>query len=134
MRQQLLQVWERSVLATHSFLSASDFDKIKKIVHRINFEQLPVYCAVSENSVLAFIGVEGKQIEMLFVDPDYFGCGIGKMLMTYAFDSLGANNVSVNEQNVGALAFYFASGFEVYDRQPVDGLGLPYPILNMKKM
>ena len=31
-REQLLDVWEKSVLATHDFLSATDFHEIKDIV------------------------------------------------------------------------------------------------------
>ena len=72
-REQILNVWENSVLATHHFLTSTDFEEIKELVSDINFNNLQVFCITKENPVLGFIGVADKKVEMLFIDPKYFG-------------------------------------------------------------
>ena len=39
-RNQLIKVWEDSVLATHYFLKKEDFEKIKSVVEHIDFNLL----------------------------------------------------------------------------------------------
>ena len=41
-RQQVLTIWKKSVLATHDFLTSSDFEEIKELVNNINFHYCPI--------------------------------------------------------------------------------------------
>jgi putative acetyltransferase len=132
LREQVLSVWERSVLATHKFLSEQDFHEIKEMVMTIDFALLDVVCLIQDNKVIGFLGVSDKKAEMLFVDPDYLGQGLGKKLMNYAINELSVNKVDVNEQNANAVAFYQRFGFETYERTDKDDQGRPYPLLRMK--
>ena len=66
-----------------------------------------------------------------FVDPAYFGKGVGSSLLSHAVSVLGADRVDVNEQNERALGFYERHGFVVTGRSQVDGTGRPYPLLHM---
>lgn len=52
LREQLLSVWERSVLATHHFLRPEDFITIKALVHTIDFSQIGNEVLVKQNSEL----------------------------------------------------------------------------------
>lgn len=131
-KQRLLNVWERSVLATHDFLSRRDFEEIKNFVAEINFHDLPVYCLITEDTVIGFIGVSDRNIEMLFIDPSYFNRGLGKQLLSFAIEELCANKVDVNEQNPGAIAFYKKFGFEIVERTEKDDQGRDYPLLRMR--
>ena len=131
-RQQLLEVWERSVLATHKFLNPSDFEEIKALVQAIDFNLFEVYCLLDADKVFGLIGVADKKIEMLFLLPEYFGSGYGKMLVTFAVQQLGANKVDVNEQNTNATNFYKHLGFETYERSEKDDQGKNYPLLRMR--
>lgn len=131
-RQQILAVWERSVAATHDFLDPTDFIAIKSIVHTIDFKALQVYCLMLNDSVLGFIGVADRKIEMLFLDPQYFGLGLGRKLMDFALTELGADKVDVNEQNSNSVKFYSKMGFETYERTEKDDQGKSYPLLRMK--
>ena len=85
---------------------------------------------------VGFMGCNWPQIEMLFVEPEYFGLGIGKMLLEHARQRALAESATltldVNEQNPAALAFYEHMGFVVTGRSPVDGQGRPYPLLHME--
>ena len=131
-KQQILTVWERSVLATHDFLTQADFSEIKELVQTINFDHFQVYCVTEDDFVIGFIGVDDKKIEMLFLDPTYFGQGLGKMLMDFALRELAADKVDVNEQNIKAVTFYKKAGFEILERTEKDDQGRDYPLLRMK--
>ncbi len=131
-RYQLLAVWEHSVLATHDFLKPSDFEEIKAMVATINFHDFEVFCLISGGMVLGFIGVADQKIEMLFLDPKYFGKGLGKKLLHFAVTALEANKLDVNEQNAKALGFYQKFGFDVFERTDKDDQGKDYPLLRMK--
>ncbi|RZJ81804.1 MAG: GNAT family N-acetyltransferase [Flavobacterium sp.] len=131
-RQEILEIWESSVLATHDFLSPTDFVEIKELVANLNFNHFQVFCSVCENTVMGFIGVADEKVEMLFLDPKYFGYGIGKKLLTFAVNELNADKVDVNEQNTKALKFYQNFGFEIDERTDKDDQGRNYPLLRMK--
>ena len=131
-RERVLSVWEKSVLATHSFLSKEDFQSIKEIVRTIDFNHFDVFCLIQEDTVIGFLGVAGQKTEMLFLDPDYFGQGLGKILMNYAINELSVDKVDVNEQNINAVNFYQRLGFKTYERTDKDDQGKDYPLLRMK--
>ena len=131
-RDQITSVWERSVLATHQFLSKEDFFQIKDFVRTIDFNSLDIFGLSDELELIGFIGISDNKIEMLFLLPEYFGQGFGKQLIQFAISELNADKVDVNEQNVSATEFYKKMGFTVYDRNEKDDLGKDYPILKMK--
>ena len=131
-RQQVLTIWEKSVLATHDFLTSTDFEEIKELVSGINFNAFQVFCLTKENLVLGFIGVADKKVEMLFIDPKYFGQGLGQKLLSFAVTELNADKLGVNEQNKKALKFYQKFGFETFERTDKDEHGRNYPLLRMK--
>ena len=130
-RSQIFRLWERSVLATHDFLSPEDFREIKELVSNIPFEDLDLYCLLQANTVLGFVGVADRKIEMLFLDPDYFGRGLGRTLLDYAIQELQANRLDVNAQNEKALRFYLKYGFVEYERTEKDDQGRNYPLIRM---
>ncbi|HAH44092.1 acetyltransferase [Gimesia sp.] len=128
-----LDVWEASVRATHDFLDEDTIQSLKPLVQEACLECLPVYCVRDESqAVIGFVGVESPKIEALFIDPAWRGNGIGRQLVSYAVNELGAELVDVNEQNEQALGFYQHLGFEVAHRSDVDGFGKPFPLLHLK--
>jgi len=130
--EQVLTVWENSVLATHDFLTKTEFESIKQLVKEINFNDFQVFCMTNKDLVLGFVGVADQKIEMLFLDPKYFGKGLGKDLLIFAVKILKADQLDVNEQNENALKFYQKFGFEIYERTEKDDQGRNYPLLRMK--
>ncbi|MBO9584500.1 MAG: GNAT family N-acetyltransferase [Flavobacterium sp.] len=131
-KNEVLSVWEKSVLATHLFLSEEDFVEIKLMLQDFDFAQLDVFLLSVDQKIVGFIGISDQKIEMLFLDPDYIGKGYGKQLVDYAFGAFDVNLVDVNEQNTNAIKFYEKIGFETYDRKELDDMGKNYPILKMK--
>ena len=131
--RQLTDVWERSVRATHLFLSEADILRIR--------ERLPEALAGVERLLfvngaadvpVAFMGIEKHALEMLFLAPEARGRGLGKTLLRHALRRYGVNAVSVNEQNPLARGFYEHCGFEVRHRTPRDGNGDPWPLIHMR--
>ena len=131
--KRLLNVWERSVKATHLFLTMEDIQEIKKYVPQAIDEIENLAVAVNENNVpVAFMGAENGKLEMLFVDSTERAKGIGKQLVQYGIKKFSINEVTVNEQNPQAIGFYEHMGFRTYKRTDIDEQGNPYPILYMK--
>ena len=135
-RERLLELWERSVRATHHFLEDSDVVALRPLVaEELASDAVDWWVLVSATEALiGFLGFARDAIEALFIDPDYHGQGGGKFLVAHA-QSLGAGAlaVDVNEQNKAALRFYKALGFSVVGRSPTDAGGRPFPMLHMKR-
>lgn len=130
---QLLKVWESAVKATHLFLSESEIENIKKYVLQA-LKEIP-NLIVSEDETgrpIAFMGIDGQKLEMLFVASKEIGKGIGKKLIRYGMDKYLVSELTVNEQNLMAKGFYEHMGFQVYKRAEMDEQGESYPILYMK--
>lgn len=130
---QLTAVWEKSVKATHLFLSATEIAEIKKDVPQA-LRTIP-HLVVAENEhqrPVAFMGVAGQMLEMLFIAPADRGSGLGRQLIQYGIDRYGINALAVNEQNPAAKGFYEHMGFRVEKRTDRDEQGRPYPLLYMK--
>jgi len=131
-KNELIGVWENSVRATHTFLKESDIQKLKPIVREGLSQVEKLFCVKErKKDIKAFLGVEEKKVEMLFVSPDVRGEGIGRTLMSHAINKLEARYVDVNEQNPLAVGFYEHLGFEVFDRSELDDQKNSFPILHM---
>lgn len=130
---KLLEVWEDSVKSTHLFLSNEEIENIKKYVPQALNKVSHLIIAENENCTpIAFMGIEDKRLEMLFIKNDERGKGLGKKLLKYGIENYGINELVVNEQNIDAKGFYEHMEFEVYKRSKLDEQGSPYPILYMK--
>ena len=131
--RQLLDIWEGSVRATHLFLSDREIEKIKGYVPQAIREIPHLIVGESDKGIpAAFMGIDGRKLEMLFVSGEERGRGFGKALFGYGMDSYGVNELAVNELNPQAKGFYEHMGFRVFKRTDCDEQGNPYPLLYMK--
>lgn len=127
----LLDVWERSVRATHLFLQDAQVEAIKTYVPQAlrGVEHLVVAEAARP---VAFMGAQAGRLEMLFVAPEQRGRGLGRRLLGLAVRDYGVRELTVNEQNPQAVGFYEHMGFAAYKRTDLDEQGDPYPLLYMR--
>lgn len=133
--QQLLEIWENSVRATHLFLSDDEIKSIKKYVPQALKEISHLVIAENESKIpIAFMGIDGQKLEMLFVSNKQRGKGIGKRLIEYGIEIYSINELTVNEQNPLAKDFYEHMGFQVYKKSNYDEQGNPYSLLYMKQI
>lgn len=127
----LVAIWRHAVDATHDFLTIGDRNGIES---RLSAEYFPaVVLSVAEigGRPVGFSGVVDGSLEMLFVEPDHHGIGVGTALLRHAITEHDARRVDVNEQNAAATRFYERNGFEVDGRSPTDEAGRPYPLLHL---
>ncbi|HBO23609.1 MAG TPA: acetyltransferase [Providencia sp.] len=130
---EIIQVWESSVRATHDFITEQNIQDLKIAIKEQYLPNLAVFVAVDETQkIIGFIGTDENRLEMLFIAPNNRGKGTGKQLLHYAINQLGITEVDVNEQNPQAVGFYQHMGFIQYARSEIDGEGNPFPILHMK--
>ena len=79
---RLLAVWESSVRATHHFLREEDISALRPLLLNTYLPNLRVDVARDENgTIYGFLGTAENRIEMLFVDADTRGKGVGKLLV-----------------------------------------------------
>lgn len=130
--KEITDVWEASVKATHHFLPDDFTAQWRNQVETVFLPMVTLYCAKNEKgNIIGFVGVTGQKIEMLFLDPDVRGKGIGKQLTEFAIQTLKVNTVDVNEQNEQAVGFYLKIGFKQVGRSEKDAQGNDYPILHL---
>jgi len=130
--EEMLNVWENSVRATHDFITEEDIEFFKPIIIEQAFPAVTLKCVKNASgSILGFMGVHEGKVEMLFILNEVRGQGVGRVLLQYAIENLTTTKVDVNEQNPLAVGFYKHMGFKVVSRSPIDDMGKPFPILHM---
>lgn len=130
---QLIQVWEGAVRATHDFLPDSYIVLLKNLLLTHYLDTVTLFCTRDKHmNITGFAGVSKGKLEMLFIDSEHRGQGLGTQLLDHSVERFRISELDVNEQNPQALGFYLKQGFEVVSRSEVDGLGQPYPMLRMR--
>lgn len=136
----LVDLWRRSVEATHTFLTAQDIDELYPDVRDIYLPAVDLWVVTKAAIITGFMGLGDKalyngahyrKIEMLFIEPSARGTGIGTALIDFAAHRHGMLCVDVNEQNSAARGFYESKGFTARARSALDAQGRPFPLLHM---
>ncbi|QXI26473.1 GNAT family N-acetyltransferase [Pseudomonas vanderleydeniana] len=128
----LSELWLRSVRATHTFLGEADIQALYPQVRDLYLPAVQVW--VEENPdgrPAGFIGIDQDKVEMLFIEPEQRGQGIGTRLLDFVRQRCGPLSVDVNEQNPEAHGFYRHYGFHDTGRSETDGQGQPFPLIHM---
>ena len=122
--QQLVEVWQRSVQATHLFLSAPEIAVIRTYVPQALCGVEHLIVAQDESGTpVGFMGVQENRLEMLFLDSEARGQDLGARLLCLGMEQYGVSELTVNEQNPAAAGFYRHMGFAVYRRFCICGGG-----------
>ncbi len=130
----LLDIWLRSVRATHHFLSEADIEFFVPLVRAWLASDEPELWLLEAKSgeVMGFMGLSGNKLEALFLAPEFQRRGGGRRLVQYARRLKGELTVDVNEQNPSACSFYESCGFVVEGRSELDATGRPFPLLHLR--
>jgi putative acetyltransferase len=133
-RDQLLDIWLRSVRATHTFLTEEDIQSLLPQVRDGVLAELELWVLCSEaGAAIGFLGLSESKVEALFLAPEHLRRGCGRMLLDHARKLKGTLSADVNEQNPEAVRFYEACGFTMIGRSEVDGSGRPFPLLHLRE-
>ncbi|QSB29210.1 GNAT family N-acetyltransferase [Flavobacterium sp. CLA17] len=130
---EVVNIWEASVRATHHFLKEEDIQYFKPLIFNTYLDAVELKCIRNEKGeITGFLGAADQNLEMLFIHPDYRGRQIGKALLNFSIEKMNVRKVDVNEQNDQAVGFYRKYGFETTSRSELDSSGKPYPTLHME--
>src|SRR5690349_6321329 len=132
----LIALWERSVRATHGFLTEADIACYRPLVAELLAgDSLELWVLMDTPNVpLGFLGLSAHAIEALFLEPSVRRQGCGRRLVAHAQQlRAGALTVDVNEENHAARRFYEALGFVVIGRSPLDETARSHPLLHMRR-
>ncbi|PWC62002.1 GNAT family acetyltransferase [Azospirillum sp. TSH58] len=128
----LFAVWLAAVRSTHDFLSEEDIGFYADLVRDQYLPAAALLVAVDgDDRPVGFLGMTGRKIDTLFVDPAWHGRGIGRALVARALEGGPELTVDVNEQNGAARAFYRRLGFREVGRSALDDSGRPFPLLHL---
>ncbi|MBK1991130.1 7-cyano-7-deazaguanine synthase QueC [Campylobacter sp. 2018MI35] len=128
-KKSLLNIWEKSVLATHHFLDKKNFNIIKDYLKNNGLEKLQFLFYYKNNNLVGFLGFYKDIIKMLFIDPQYFRQKYGEKLIKKVLNDFNIQKVEVNKENLNAIKFYKKMGFEGFNEY-IDDFG--YKLIKLK--
>ena len=92
------------------------------------------FVACDGDKVVGFSAVDEKYVSFLYVDPDYYGQGVGRKLLQMAINAIGQGAWTiVLNGNQRAIALYESEGFEERERFKGDNAGYPCICLRMER-
>ena len=74
--QEVVDVWEASVRATHHFLNEADIEYFKPLILNTYLDAVELCCIRNNDKIIGFVGVADQNLEMLFIHPEYRGKNI----------------------------------------------------------
>jgi putative acetyltransferase len=129
---RVVQIWSAAVDATHDFLTPEDRAAIDVQVRGF-LPGAPLTVAVDRHDrPIGFMLIDGGHMQALFIDPNYRGAGVGRILIEYALAVHPILTTDVNEQNKQAVGFYEHMGFERIGWSATDSQGRPYPVIHLR--
>jgi putative acetyltransferase len=133
-RAVLVDIWLRSVRATHDFLTEDDLASLIPPTRDYLMSEASELWVVCDEAgaPFGFMGTAGSEVASLFIAPEALRRGARRLQLAHASALHGALTVAVNEQNAGARRFYEAMGFVVERRTELDDEGRPFPLLYMR--
>jgi ribosomal protein S18 acetylase RimI-like enzyme len=92
------------------------------------------FVAGDGEQVVGFVAVDEKYISFLYIDPDYFGQGIGRKLLQMGIEAAGPGAWTiVLHNNHPAIRLYQSEAFKEVHRFDSDNAGYPCTYLRMER-
>jgi ribosomal protein S18 acetylase RimI-like enzyme len=91
-----------------------------------DFQRSAKYVACQGDQIVGFMGVDGEYISWLYVDPDFYGRGIGRRLLRLGMELAGPGAWTIAlVGNTRALGLYESQGFVIGSTFAGDNAGYP---------
>ncbi len=116
-RERVMEIWLASNLDAHGFIREAYwrecYDYTAEALGRAE-----VYAAEEDGRVVGFIGLDGDNIEGVFVEDDCRCRGVGKSLIDFVKERHTKLTLCVYEKNTRAAEFYKREGFVPVRKKP----------------
>ena len=109
---KVADIWLDTNIKAHYFIPAQYWKSNLEFVKELLL-QATVYVYEDDQEIQGFIGLNGEQIEGIFVSDAVQSQGIGKILLNYAKDTRNKLRLNVYQKNTLAISFYRREGFEI---------------------
>lgn len=110
--KRVAEIWLNANLQAHSFISPQywmgNFDLVKAML-----PQAEVYVYEDARNIQGFVGLNGEQIEGIFVSGEMRSQGIGRLLLDFIKTKKTELRLNVYRKNTRAIRFYQREGFEI---------------------
>ena len=110
--KRVAEIWLNANLQAHSFISPQywmgNFDLVKAML-----QQAEVYVYEDARNIQGFVGLNGEQIEGIFVSGEMQSWGIGKRLLDFVKTKKTELRLNVYQKNMRAIRFYQREGFKI---------------------
>ena len=110
--KRFAEIWLNANLQAHSFISPQywmgNFDLVKAML-----PQAEVYVYEDARNIQGFVGLNGEQIEGIFVSGEMQSRGIGKRLLDFVKTKKTELRLNVYQKNMRAIRFYQREGFKI---------------------
>lgn len=91
-----------------------------------SFRRSRKFVACLGEKVVGFVGVDDMYVSWLYVDPDYYRRGIGRLLLRFAVELIGSGAWTIClAENTRARHLYESEGFQVSDAFAAKNAGYP---------
>ena len=92
------------------------------------------FVACDEEKVVGFVGVDGKYLGWLYIDPAYYGKGIGRALLEIGLREIGSGAWTIAlDGNQKAISLYESEGFQEVKRFASDNAGYPCTCIRLER-
>jgi len=100
-----------------------------------NFNDSIKHVAYYKDVAAGFSGTRDNELTWLYVDPVYFGRGIGRVLLSHALSNFqGQPYLYVLSENQAAIALYRSTGFNEVKRSNTEVNGFRCTLLKLTKI
>lgn len=124
---ELTDLWERAARTSHGFMADHDFTDAHPYLRDALLPSMDVWVAERADRPLGLAGSRGTHLELLYVEPEVHGTGVGTLLL----DHVAPTSVEVYAGNTHGLGFYTSHGFTPLRTHTTDAFGRPFPVVHL---
>lgn len=116
-RERVMEIWLSANLDAHGFIREAYWRECYDYTAEA-IGNAEVYVAEEDEQIAGFIGLDGDNIEGIFVDADCRCRGVGKSLIDFVKERHTKLTLCVYEKNERAAEFYKREGFVSVRKKP----------------
>ena len=108
----VLSSWENASKIAHPFLTKEFTDQERLNIPNLYLPNADTWVVETGGTVVGFIAMLGNEVGAIFVEPEFQGKGLGRVLMDKAHELYGDLEVDVFQANSIGCKFYAKYGFK----------------------